>query len=265
MEDAETQASRLGSFQQRPDALVNPFESTFQIIAALTNNMTLLKEELSTCHSDLDRRLQKLEHASANPDMRHVHHLEQLDRAVTEFQVTVADRFRALSTSLARTGADKQTQLDKLERELATTAADQTGHLRALDKRMQTETSALRQHLQNAADEWELFRERTRSTLTSHAKVDDDLRRELDKVSCMLMQNSLARESDHLDFKEGLNRPLSARGHGAARASLAAGGLPPLAKDAMALRASSVTPSTRLDASPTPPPGEFFRSESRNS
>lgn len=229
----------------------NPFESTFELLVALRDEIQDVKRSVETLQAEQVGRFHKVEAELEEQKGKSTARFGVMDAKLDQLKENKGERFERMWNMVQDMSAARQVRFERLEAAWKSETSDRFSTIQTLDKRLRSEVAGLRAHCERTEKELNGHKSKVDATVVSHKRVHDDLRQDVEKLAALLSQNSMAwdpfQELGYGPGSPGVQSPDVSLGSTANGSSL-----PPLREKKTRPGSACTTPSTVASPSPRP-------------
>lgn len=173
---------------------VNPLEATFCLLKALRDEIREVREMLEE-----ERRARGSETADLAAQVQELRtskqrRFEETDNVIDQMKADMLSRFQKLQVQLEHAVADKMARFEKLEAKVESESIDRKGMIQAVTKQVNQEAAQWRVRHEMSDREVKDHKRQAEIHVNNHRQRHDDLREEVERLSSILRDNSMARD-----------------------------------------------------------------------
>jgi len=177
-----------------PTQDVNPLEATFCLLKSMRHEIEELREML-----DEERRARGGETANLAAQVQELRGAKQqrfkeVDDTIEDIKTDTLTRFQKLQERMDQTASVKEERFEILEAKMESESSDRTAMCQAVSKRLTHEASQLRERAETVDKEVQDQKRQFKIHGADDWQRHEDLRMEVDRLSAILRDNSLAKD-----------------------------------------------------------------------
>mmetsp|Transcript_41647 Transcript_41647/g.132457 ORF Transcript_41647/g.132457 Transcript_41647/m.132457 type:complete len:239 (+) Transcript_41647:56-772(+) len=176
------------------DVPLNPFESTFELLRALRDEIHELRAEVSKHKEASAARFEKVEGDIESCRSAQAAGFGALQQAMKDERQARNERFDKMAAMVEDITADKRVRLDQLDAQVKAEMNLRFEQNQVLERRLRTEVAQLKAHWEKTTAVLDGHRQQAESATLKDRQRHDELRQDVEKLAVLLSDSSLTRD-----------------------------------------------------------------------